>query len=180
MPPSPLRSYAANIAGFTYTLGNVTLLAAGGASGDAWIIAASLFWILDSVILTVWGRFARGIEASAVANIIGTLCLLVATIGMVNPWGQLGLAWFLLLAACLKIIAPPAAVPVPLPRMIGAWPWYYARRHPLRVVGILAALSRVSGFWGAWANQQWVLFAAVALWFLGDVFQALAKKGSNS
>ena len=180
MPSSFLRTYAPNLAGSFYTTGNLVLLAAGGSAGNPWLIAAGLFWLVDGIILGFFGRSARGINVHAALNIIGNLCLLVAAIGLANPWGQIGLAWFLILAAILKIIAPPADQLIPYPTRRLALPWFWARRYPLRVVGVLAGLSRVSGFAGALANNDWWLFAAISMWLLGDICQFMAKKGGYS
>ncbi len=177
MTPSFLRTYAPNLAGSFYTIGNLVLLIAGGSVGNPWLMSAALFWLVDGIILGFYGRIAQGINFHAAFNIVGNLCLLVAAIGLVSPWGQIGLAWFLILASVLKIIAPPADQLIPYPTRRLALPWYWARRYPLRVVGILGGLSRVSGFMGAVANHDWWLFAAVCLWLLGDICQFMAKKG---
>lgn len=172
-----LKNYAPNLAGTFYTIGNLLLFIAGGSAENYWLLAAGLFWLIDGIILGWFGRKARGIEIHAGLNMAGNLCLLLAAIGLVDPFGQMGLAWFLIAAASVKILAPPADAPLLSPTAAWRLPWYWAMRYPLPTVGALAAISRVFGIWGAVTNGQTLLLVCVGLWFLGDIMQMLSQKG---
>lgn len=170
-------AYAPNLAGASYTAGNILLFVTGGLSGSVWQMAAAVLWTIDGLILGWFGRTVRGIEIHATINMLGTLSLMTASIYLEHPLGQLLFCWLMLASSSIKLLAPPSDQPMEKPRRKIALPYYYAMRYPLQAVAISAAISRLFAIYGAIANAQYMFLVCVMLWFLGDFFQFLSRKG---